>query len=332
MFAQVGTVDAALAHRMIDTALAAGVNLIDTADVYSWGLSEELVGAAVRNRRAEVIVATKVRFPMGAAPNDAGLSRRHIIAACEASLRRLGTDYIDLYQAHGWDGTTPLEETLEAFDTLVRSGKVRYIGCSNHSAWHLLKALATSERHSLQRYVSHQVYYSLVAREVEFEIVPAAIDQGLGILVWSPLAGGLLTGKYRRGRSAPAGSRHLTDWKEPPVRDQALAFEIIEEIVAISDDTGATATQVALAYLLERPGVTSLICGVRSLEQLEENLKAADLELSHEHRVRLDELSRPPLPYPHWHQARFAADRLGHADLSLLADHVGAPPRGPEVA
>jgi aryl-alcohol dehydrogenase-like predicted oxidoreductase len=266
-FAAVGSTDVAGAARQIDACLDRGINLIDTANVYSNGLSEEILGKALEGRRDRALIATKARMPIGAGPNDAGLSRHHLIAECEASLRRLGTDHIDLYQVHEWDGQTPLEETMETLDSLVRSGKVRYAGCSNYAGWPLMKALATSERHDYQRFVSQQIYYSLQARDAEYELVPLALDQGLGILVWSPLAGGLLSGKYRRGQTGPAGARQLSDWDEPPVR--------------------------------------------------------ADLALADDERARLEELSRPPLLYPYWHQAKTAADRLGPADLAFLGPHLG---------
>src|SRR4029453_11395271 len=218
--ASIGSVDLAGARRQIDLCLDAGVNLIDTADVYSAGASEELVGEALVGRRDRVLLATKARMPMGEGPNDAGLSRHHLIEGCEASLRRLRTGYIDLYQGDEGGGQTPLEETLDALDGLVRAGKVRYIGCSNYAAWQLVKALGISDRLGLQRFVSQQIYYSLQGREAEYELVPAALDQGLGILVWSPLAGGLLSGKYRRD-AEPEEGRHLVDWGEPPIRDRA---------------------------------------------------------------------------------------------------------------
>jgi aryl-alcohol dehydrogenase-like predicted oxidoreductase len=322
-FADVGTTDVGQATRQIDLCLDRGVTTIDTADVYSDGLSEEIVGAAIKGRRDRIVLATKARMPMGDGPNDAGLSRRHLIAACEASLRRLGTDHIDLYQVHEWDGQTPLEETLHALDALVQAGKVRYVGCSNYAGWQMTKALGISARHGLQRFVSQQVYYSLQARDVEYEIVPAAIDQGVGILVWSPLAGGLLSGKYRRGQEGPAGARHLTDWNEPPVRDEAQLYDVVDALVEIGEAHGVSAAQVALAWLLGRPGVTSLVIGARTDEQLADNLGAADLRLSEDERTRLDALSAPPLLYPFWHQAATASDRLGPADLSLLGPHVG---------
>jgi len=321
-FANVGSVEADEARRQIDLCLDAGVNLIDTADVYSSGRSEEIVGAAIRGRRDEVLVTTKVRFRMGERPNDVGLSRHHIVSACEASLRRLGTDYLDLYQLHEWDGLTPLEETFEALDLLVGSGKVRYVGASNFSAWHLMKALGVAEREGWPRLVSQQIYYSLQAREAEYELVPLSVDQGLGILVWSPLAGGLLSGKYRRGRQAPEGSRHLTEWNEPPVHDQDALYDVVEVLVEIAEARGVSAAQVALAYTLGKPGVTSLVIGARTSEQLSNNLGAADLRLDDQERARLDDASRPRLLYPYWHQANTAADRLSPADLTLLAPHV----------
>ena len=321
-FAKVGSTGVEGAKRQVDMALDAGVNLIDTADVYSSGASEEIVGETIKGRRDRVLVATKARMRMGDGPNDAGLSRHHLIRACEASLRRLGTDHIDLYQVHEWDGQTPLEETLGALDDLRRAGKIRYAGCSNYSGWQLSKALGVSERLGLTRFVSQQVYYSLQARDAEYELVPAGLDQGVGMLIWSPLAGGLLSGKYRRGQDAPEGSRHLTDWNEPPVRDEEQTYDVIEAAVEIGADRGVSAAQVALAWLLGRPGVTSLVIGARTDEQLADNLAAAQLELTAEERARLDALSAPPLIYPHWHQAKTAADRLGPADRAWLAPHL----------
>ena len=308
-FADVGSTRPDEARRQVDQCLAAGVNLFDTADVYSGGLSEELV-------------ATKVRMPMGSGPNDAGLSRHHIVTGCEASLRRLGTDHIDLYQVHERDGLTPLEETLEALDLLVQSGKVRYVGASNYAGWQLLKALGTADRLRLPRFVSQQIYYSLQARDAEYELIPAAADQGLGVLVWSPLAGGLMSGNYRRDRQPPAGSRQLTQWNEPPVRDQDAVHETVDVLVAIAEGHGVSAAQVALAYLLGRPAVTSLVIGAKTTEQLADNLAAADLVLATEERSRLDDVSAIPLIYPYWHQAKTARDRLSAADLTLLGPYL----------
>jgi aryl-alcohol dehydrogenase-like predicted oxidoreductase len=321
-FASVGSTETDEARRQVDMCLEAGVNMIDTADVYSAGRSEEIVGEVIKGRRDDVLLATKVRMPMGPGPNDAGLSRHHIISGCEASLRRLGTDHIDLYQVHEWDGVTPLEETLEALDSLVTSGKVRYVGASNYAGWQLMKALGTADRLGLSRFVSQQIYYSLQAREAEYELVPAAIDQGLGILVWSPLAGGLLSGKYRRGVTPPEGSRQLTDWGEPPVHDEDKLYDTVDVLVEIADARGVSAARVALAYLLTRPAVTSLVVGARTGEQLADNLAAAELTLDDDERARLDKVSAMPLNYPYWHQAATAADRLSPADLSLLGPHI----------
>jgi aryl-alcohol dehydrogenase-like predicted oxidoreductase len=321
-FANVGTTGVDEARRQVDLCLDAGINLIDTADVYSGGLSEEILGQVLHGRRDEVLVATKVRMGMGPGPNDAGLSRHHILSGCEASLRRLGTDHIDLYQVHEWDGLTPLEETLEALDLLVQAGKVRYVGASNYTGWQLMKALGTAERTGLPRFVSEQIYYSLQARDAEYELIPAAVDQGLGVLVWSPLAGGLMSGKYRRGQEAPAGSRQLTDWNEPPVYDQETLYDTVAVLVAIGAEHGVSAAQVALAYLLGKPAVTSLIVGARTTAQLMDNLAAADLVLTADERDRLDKVSAPPLIYPYWHQAKTASDRLSPADLTLLGPHL----------
>ncbi len=320
-FSKVGATDVAGAKRQMDMCLDAGINLFDTANIYSDGESEEILGEAISGRRDDLLLATKVRMPVGDGPNDTGLSRHHIIRQCEESLRRLGTDYIDLYQVHEWDGLTPLEETLEALDTLVRSGKVRYVGSSNYSGWQLMKALGISERLGLQRYISQQIHYTLQAREAEYELVPLAIDQECPILVWSPLAGGLLSGKYRRDRDASEG-RHVEGWDEPPVYDTEKLYDTVDVLVEIADDRGVSAAQVALSWLLGRAGVVSVIVGARTDDQLADNLKAAELELSEEERRRLDEVSSLPLIYPFWHQAKTASDRLGPADLSLLGAHV----------
>ena len=320
-FSAVGATDVDLATRQVDMCLDAGVSLFDTANVYSSGESEKILGQAISGRRDQVLLATKARFPMGEGPNGAGLSRQHLIRECEASLERLGTDYIDLYQVHQWDGQTPLEETLEALDTLVKQGKVRYVGCSNHSGWHLMKALSTSDKEGYERYVSQQIYYSLEARDAEYELVPIALDQNCSILVWSPLAGGLLSGKYRRGQQTEEG-RHLGEWDEPPVRDEEKLYDTIEVLVEIAEEHGVSAAQVSLAWLMGRPGVASVIVGARTEEQLEDNLGAAELQLTDQERERLDEVSLPPLLYPYWHQAKTASERLGPADLSLLGPHL----------
>jgi aryl-alcohol dehydrogenase-like predicted oxidoreductase len=322
-FKNVGATDVAGAQRQIDMCLDAGVNLIDTADVYSNGRAEEIIGEAlVGDKRDDVLLASKVRFRMGAEPNMAGLSRHHIISGCEASLRRLQTDHLDLYQVHEWDGQTPLEETLGALQHLLDSGKVRYIGASNYAAWQLMKALGIAERDRLPRFVSQQIYYSLQERSAEYELLPLAVDQGLGTLVWSPLAGGLLSGKYRRGLDAPEGSRHVTDWDEPPVYDEDKLYDTIDVLVEVAEDRGVSAAQVALAWLLDRPSISSVIVGARTDAQLADNLKAAELTLSDDESSRLEKVSRPPLLYPYWHQRKTASDRLSEADLALLAPHL----------
>ncbi len=321
-FAKVGSAGVEDARRHVDMALGAGVNFIDTADVYSHGLSEEIVGEVLEGRRDDVLVATKARMVVGEGANDGGLSRAHLIKSVEASLRRLRTDYIDLYQVHEWDGQTPLEETLETLDTLVRSGKVRYVGCSNYAGWQLMKGLGISDRLGYQRFVSQQIHVTLQAREAEYELVPAALDQGLGILVWSPLAGGLLSGKYRRGQAHPEG-RQLSGWGEPPVRDEDALHDVVDVLVEVAEGRGVSPAQVALAWLLGRPGITSVIVGARTDSQLADNLAAAGLKLSDDERARLDKVSAPPLLYPYWHQARTASDRLSAADLSLLGPHIG---------
>jgi len=318
----VGTVDLTDARRQIEIARDAGVNLVDTADMYSTGASEEVLGKALGSARDDMLIATKVRLPMGDGPNDAGLSRYHIIRSAEASLRRLGTDHIDLYQAHGWDGHTPLEETLSAFDDLVRAGKVRYVGVSNFSGWQLMKAVKVAQLHQYAPVVSHQLYYSLHDRDAELELIPAGLDQGVGSLVWSPLAGGLLTGKYRRDHETPQGSRFLGDWDQPPVRDRTRFYDIVEALISVAERHGLPAAQIALAYTMSRPGVTSLIVGARSTEQLEQTLAATDVELTEGDLAELNAASAYHLSYPHWHQANNNADRLSEADLTLLRSHI----------
>jgi aryl-alcohol dehydrogenase-like predicted oxidoreductase len=321
-FGNVGTTGLDGARRQIDMALDAGVNLIDTANMYSAGASEEIIGEALSGRRDRVLLATKARFPMGPGPNDQGLSRQHLIEACEASLRRLQTDHIDLYQVHEWDGKTPLEETLGALDHLMQSGKVRYVGCSNFAGWQVMKALGIADLKGLPGFVSQQVYLSLQERSAEYEIVPSAIDRGLGLLIWSPLAGGLLSGKYRRGVEPPAGSRHASEWSEPPVYDEDRLYDTIETLLEIADAHGVSAAQVALAWLLARRGITSVIVGARTDEQLADNLAAATLALDPAEHARLERVSRPPLIYPFWHQRNSVSERLSAADLSLLGPYL----------
>ncbi|WP_419757248.1 aldo/keto reductase [Acidisoma sp.] len=321
-FAFVGRTNAADASRMVDMALDAGVNLLDTSDIYSTGASEEILGQAIKGKRDNVLIATKARFPMGAGPNDAGLSRHHLIRACDASLSRLGVDHIDLYQVHEWDGLTPVEETMAALDSLVTSGKVRYIGVSNFCGWQLMKALGAADRAGSARFVSQQIHYTLEAREAEYELVPISLDQGLGILVWSPLAGGLLSGKYRRGQTPEEGGRDFAGWKEPPIRDEARLYDIIELLVKIGEEHGTSAAEVALAWLLRRPAVASIVIGATNEAQLQTNLKSVELSLTDDDMERLNSASKLPLLYPYWHQALTASDRLGAVDLSLLAQYL----------
>jgi aryl-alcohol dehydrogenase-like predicted oxidoreductase len=322
-FRAVGATGVDGARRQVDMCLEAGVNLLDTADVYSRGLAEEITGEVIKGRRDELLLSTKVRMTMGSGPNDAGLSRHHIIAGCEASLRRLGTDHIDIYHVHEWDGQTRLEETLSALDSLVTAGKVRYLAASNYAGWQLMKALAVADSRGFERFAAQQVYYSLEARDAEYELVPLSVDQGLGILVWSPLAGGLLSGKYRRSGSPETGTRQVSGtWSEPPVRDQEKLYDTIEVLAGIADGKGASPAQVALAWLLTRPAVTSVIIGARTDEQLQDNLGAAGVTLSPDELTALDKVSLPDLVYPHWHQLNTAKDRLGTADLALLAPYL----------
>ncbi|HTJ59002.1 MAG TPA: aldo/keto reductase [Devosiaceae bacterium] len=318
-----GDTDLKSAQRQIDMCLDAGINLIDTANVYNKGVSEEITGAALEGgRRERTILATKVRFPFGDGPNNQGLSRHHIIAQCEASLKRLRTDYIDLYQVHEWDGQTPLEETMEALDTLIKQGKVRYIGCSNYSGWHLMKALAVADKHNYQRFVAQQIHYTLQAREAEYELQPITIEEGLGILVWSPLAGGWLSGKYTRN-SKPEDGRHVRGFKEPPIRDWEQLWNIVDVVNEVAKERNVSGAVVSLAWLLQRPGVSSVIVGGRTDAQFQDNLKAAELKLSAEEVARLDAVSQPPLIYPYWHQNWTASDRMGEADLVLHKPYIG---------
>lgn len=319
-----GEVALADATRQVAVALDAGVNLFDTAETYGDGRCEEMLGAALGRRRDEAVIATKVFFGTSERPGDAGLTRDQIVGTCDDSLRRLRTDRIDLLQLHGWDGVTPLEETLAALDALVLAGKVRHVGVSNWSAWHLMKALGIAERDGLARFVSQQIYYSLQAREAEYELVPLSLDQGIGILVWSPLAGALLTGRWRRGAPPPADSRRTRGWPDPPIYDEEKLWATIDTLVEIADARGCGVPEVALAYPLHKPGVTSLVIGARTLEQLEQNLSAADLSLEPEELRRLDEVSQPPLLYPYWWQAKYD-DRLGEADLALLGRYRAVP-------
>ncbi|MFT4047972.1 MAG: aldo/keto reductase [Solimonas sp.] len=309
-------------RRLVDMAIDAGVNMIDTANVYSFGRSEEMVGEILVGRREHVLIATKVRLPMSDHENDEGLSRHHIIRQCEASLKRLRTDHIDLYQMHEWDGLTAIEETLAAFDDLVRSGKVRYVGVSNFAGWQLQKTMHIAKTEGFPRPVAHQIYYSLEARDAELELIPASIDQDIGNLVWSPLSGGLLTGKYRREDPQGSDGRYGSDPVGPPIRSWEKLHDKVDVVKAIADEHGLSPAEVALAWVLARPGITGLVIGARTEEQLRVNLRAINVTLSNEELARLDAVSRPDLPYPFWHQQRTIAKRLSAADRSLLASYL----------
>jgi len=288
------------ARRLVDICLEAGVNLFDSADVYSNGASEEILGAAIKGRRDKVLISTKMSLPMGDGPFDAGSSRQRLLASVDAALRRLGTDMIDLFQLHAFDAFTPIEEVLSTLDALVRAGKLRYVGVSNFAGWQLMKSLAIADRHGWPRYVAHQVYYSLLGRDYEWELMPLARDQGVGALVWSPLGWGRLTGKIRRGQPLPQGSRlHATAQFGPPV-DDARLYAIVDVLDAIAAETGRTVPQVAIAWLLSRPTVSSVTIGARDEAQLRDNLGAVGWSLSPDQIGRLDEVSAVMPPYPYY--------------------------------
>jgi len=306
LFRAMGNSGVGEATRLVDLAIGAGANMFDSSDMYSDGIAEEILGKAIAGTRDSVIISTKATFRVGPGPNDVGSSRYHLIRACEGSLRRLGTDYIDLYQMHGFDALTPVDEVLGALDSLVRSGKVRYIGCSNFSGWHLMKSLATSDRLGLARYVAHQAYYSLAGRDYEWELMPLAIDQRVGTVVWSPLGWGRLTGKIRRGHPMPEVSRFpVTADLAPPMTDDYL-FRVVDALDEVARETGKTIPQVAINWLLQRPTVSTIILGARTEEQLRQNLGSIGWNLDAGHVRKLDAASAPVLPYPYWHQRGFA--------------------------
>jgi len=303
-----GASDVAEASRLLDICLEAGVTMFDSADVYSGGASEEVLGGAIKGRRDKVLISTKATFRSGDGPNDVGSSRQHLTEAIEGSLRRLGTDYIDLFQLHGFDAKTPIEETLQTLDDLVRAGKIRYLGCSNFSGWHLMKSLAYADRHRMSRYVAHQAYYSLIGREYEWELMPLGLDQGVGAVVWSPLGWGRLTGKIRRGQPKPASSRLNTQVvidKGPPVDDEHL-YTVVDALDVVAKETGKSVPQVALNWLLQRPTVSTLIIGARNEQQLCDNLGAVGWNLTKEQVAKLDAASARTKAYPYWHQDGFA--------------------------
>jgi aryl-alcohol dehydrogenase-like predicted oxidoreductase len=301
-----GSSDVEEATRLVDICLDAGVNFFDTADIYSNGLSEEILGKAVAGRRDKVLISTKATFPMGKGPNDLGSSRYHLLRACEGSLRRLDTDYIDVYHLHGFDAMTPIEEVLQTLDGLVQSGKIRYIACSNFSGWHLMKSLAISEKYGLARYVAHQAYYSLIGREFEWELMPLGLDQKVGTIVWSPLGWGRLTGKIRRNQPLPEGSRlHKTADQGPPVPDEYL-YTVVDALDEVSREAGKTVPQIALNWLVQRPTIANVIIGARDEKQLRQNLDAVGWNLTQEQIAKLDKASELTPVYPYWHQRQFA--------------------------
>lgn len=308
LFRAWGDSDVAAATRLVDICLEAGLTMFDSADIYSNGAAEEILGQALKGRRDQVLISTKGTFRSGAGPNDVGSSRHYLIRAVEGSLRRLGTDYIDLYQLHGFDAVTPVEETLRTLDDLVQAGKIRYIGCSNFSGWHLMKSLAASDRYGWSRYVAHQAYYSLVGRDYEWELMPLALDQKVGAVVWSPLGWGRLTGKIRRGQPLPATSRLQSELAVkigPPIPDEHL-YRVVDALDKIAAETGKTVPQIAINWLLRRPSVATVIIGARNEEQLRQNLGAVGWELTVDQIAKLDAASHITPAYPYWHQLGFA--------------------------
>lgn len=304
-FGRWGATEDKEAKRLVDICLEAGVNFFDTSNIYSGGAAEEVLGAAVKGRRNDVLIATKATFGTGPGPNAKGSSRHHLIEACNDSLRRLGTDHIDLYFMHGFDALTPVEETLRALDDLVTAGKIRYLGASNFSGWHTMKSLAVSDRNSWNRYVAYQGYYSLVGRDYEWELMPLALDQGLGTMVWSPLGWGRLTGKIRRGQVPVEGRIAKGGAVGGPRVDDELLFDVVDVLEAVAQELNASIPQVALAWLLTRPTVSNVVVGARNEAQLRDNLAAAALELTTEQITRLDAASRQHPTYPYWHQMGF---------------------------
>ncbi len=305
-FKKWGQTDVAEATSMVDVSLELGCNMFDTADGYSNGLSEEILGQAIKGRRNQVVISTKTGMPLGSGANEMGTSREKIIRSCEASLRRLNTDFIDLYHLHAFDALTPIEEMLHALDVLIRAGKIRYYGVSNYSGWHLMKMLSLADKHALPKPMAHQIYYTLTERDFEWELMPLAIDQKVGTVVWSPLAGAKLTGKIGRHKPAPAGSRAAAgaSWDVP---DERL-FTITDVLENLSKDIGRSIPQIALAWLLSRPTVSSIVIGARTIEQLKDNLAATDFKLTTQQLNLLDNASAVKPAYPYWHQrATFAA-------------------------
>ncbi len=320
-FSEVGTSGVKEASEIISYAIDHGINLLDTANIYSDGMSEEIIGEVLQGKRPQdVLISTKARMPVADGVNNEGFSRLHLIRECEKSLKRLRTDHIDIYYLHQWDGVTPVEEMMETLDTLIKQGKIRYIGCSNFSGWQIMKAMMAADKHNCQRFVTQQIHYTLEAREAEYELLPIGVDQGLGALIWSPLAGGLLSGKYSRETQLQEEGRFAKGWNEPPVHDFNRLWNIVDILKEIAAEKGITVAQTSLAWTLARPGISSLVVGARKLSQLEDTIKATDVVLTQEETERLNKVSQLPLLYPYWHQSRFIRNRMSLADEVLLKD------------
>ena len=317
-FGKLGDMGVKEAREIIGLCVDKGINLIDTANIYSDGAAEEIIGEALNGKRpGGMLISSKARMQVGDGPNDGGFSKYHLVRECERSLKRLRTDVIDIYYMHEWDGKTPLEEMLEALQLLINQGKIRYPGCSNFSGWHIMKALAISRERGLPRFVTQQIHYTIEAREAEYELLPIGVDQGLGVLAWGPLAGGLLTEKYTRDKK-PQGTRISEGWTEPPIRDEERLWKIVDALVETGKHHHVSAAHVALAWALTRPAVTSLVIGGRNHDQIKDNIAAADLKLTGEEIATLNEVSKIPLIYPYWHQAMFAKGTFSDGDLALF--------------
>ncbi|SSC70758.1 unnamed protein product [Ciceribacter sp. T2.26MG-112.2] len=315
-FAMVASQGVKEAQRLVDTCIEGGINLFDTANMYSSGRSEEILGEVLEGRRDRILISSKARMRIGDGPNDEGVSRYHLIRECERSLKRLRTDHIDVYFMHEWDGLTPPEEMLSALDMLVNQGKVRYIGCSNYSGWHIMKTLGIADLKNYPRFVTQQIHYTLEAREAEYELLPISVDQGLGVMVWSPLAAGLLSGAFRRDQK-PADSRQAAGWSEPPIRDENRLWHIVDVLIEIAEARSVSPAQVALAWTLSRPAITSVVVGGLSEQHFKDNIAAVDLKLTAEELERLNAVSRLAYIYPYWHQHNFAKDRFCAGDWAL---------------
>lgn len=320
-FEKTGQVDAKTARRMMDIAFEQGVNTVDTADLYSKGGAESVVGEALGRDRQRIILATKARSPMSDDPNDSGATRYHLIKSCENSLRRLKTDHIDLYQIHNWDGVTPVEETLYALESLVQSGKIRYYGTSNYTGWQMMKTLGKAELLGVNRPVSQQINYTPESREAEFELLPLALDQNVGTLIWGPMGEGLLTGTVRRGQKTPESSRQGNGWPEPYVHDMEHAYDVIDTLAAVGDEHGVSPAQVCLAWLNTRPAISSLIVGARTEAQLQDSLASARLTLTPEQIQRIERATRPAPRYPYWHRFTSGMDRIDPAEQPFLDEY-----------